>query len=262
MTNEEYHAADGISSSDFRLLEVSPLHYLNRERFRLEGSQFDFGTLLHAMVLEPETLEDQYAEEGFEGCRLNKNSKAYKEAKAAFEEECRGKSIVSASDWETAQHMAENVRAIAGGILQGGMAEASFFVRDDEFGVTRKCRPDYYLQAAGVVVDLKTTRSTDPHEFERAIYDYRYHRQAAWYLDALELAGFPAERFIIVAVEKNAPHLARVFEIQADAIEAGRENYRQHLQALKEFRETGRANVVEPISLPAWYWRQQEAATA
>lgn len=259
MSNKAYRAAEGISSSDFRLLELSPLHYLNRDRFKLEGKAFDFGTLLHAMVLEPDRMGKEFVKEDFPGCDLNKNTKAYKEGREAFLEACKGTTVVPVSEWETAERMAENVRAIAGGILRGGIAEASFFAQDEEFGVVRKCRPDYYLKEAGVIVDLKTTRSTDPHEFGRAIYDYRYHRQAAWYIDTLRLAGFPAETFVIVAVEKTAPHLVRIFEIQPDAIEAGREDYRRHLGRLRELNETGAAAVVEPISLPSWFWRQQEA---
>lgn len=259
MSNEAYRAAEGISASDFRLLELSPLHYLNRDRFKLEGRAFHFGTLLHAMVLEPERIGEEFVKEDFPGCDANKNSKVYKEARRVFLEGCKGKTVVPASEWQTAERMAENVQAIAGGILREGMAEASFFTQDEEFGIVRKCRPDYYLREAGVIIDLKTSRSVDPHEFERAIYDYRYHRQGSWYIDALKMAGFPAETFVIVAVEKTAPHLVRVFEIQPDAITAGREDYRRHLSRLREFNATGAAAVVEPISLPGWYWRQQEA---
>ncbi|SFP23922.1 PD-(D/E)XK nuclease-like domain-containing protein [Hydrogenimonas thermophila] len=259
MSNAEYRAKDGISSSDFRLLELSPLHYVHRERFKLEGKQFDFGTLLHAMVLEPETLSNEFVKEEFDGCRENKNSKKYREAKAKFLEENAGKQVVAVDEWETAERMAENIRAIAGGILSNGVAERSIFAKDD-LGFTRKCRPDYYLQKAGIVIDIKTTKSVDPYSFEKAIYDYRYHRQAAWYLDTLKLAGYPAETFIIVAVEKQSPYLVRIYQLEQEAIEAGRENYLYHLERLKKFLDTGVGQVAEPISLPAWYWKQESGA--
>jgi hypothetical protein len=262
MSAGDYRAAEGIASSDFRLLEISPLHYERRELFKLEGPQFDFGSLLHTMVLEPDEALERFAPEDFEGCDLNKNSKAYKEARAAWLESVGERIVVSAGDWETARRMTENVRAVAGGILEGGQAEGSCFAYDEEFGVRRKCRPDYYLSDAGVVIDLKTTRSVNPHEFERSVLDYRYHRQAAWYLDTLRLAGLAAETFVVVAVEKAAPHMVRIYELTPETIEAGRQDYRKHLARLRAYRESGAADVVEPIGLPRWYWRQQEEGAA
>jgi hypothetical protein len=256
MTNEEYHAADGISASDFRLLEKSPLHYEHKELFKLEGSQFDLGSLVHKMVLEPDTLGEEFVKEDFEGCYLNKNSKAYKEAKALFLEEYEGKTVVPVNVWEQAERMTENVMAIAGGLLRGGEAERSFFVEDNLYEVTRKCRPDYYLEEMGVVIDLKTTSDGSEHGFSKSLYQYRYHRQAAYYLDTLQMAGHNAETFIFITVETSKPHMVDVWEIDPLSVQAGRDNYTELLMQYHNYKKKGIANVVKQISIPDWGFKE------
>ena len=252
MTNAEYHSANGISSSDFRLLEISPLHFHFKDRFKLEGKQFQIGSLVHKMVLEPETLNDEFVKEEFDGCRENKNSKKYKEAKAEFLKLHEGKEIVSVNDWEMAERMADNITCIAGGLLQNGSAEESFFVDDPIWKIKRKCRPDYYREDLKVVIDIKTTGDSSPYGFKKSIYDYRYHRQAAWYLDTLTMAGKDVEKFIFVVVEKSAPFMVRVYEIDSYSVEIGRMNYEKLLDEYRKFMDTGAAQIVETISLPDW----------
>ena len=210
-----------------------------------------FGSLVHAMVLEPESVAGIYCKEEHEGDHLNKNSKAYKEARKQFLQENEGKTIISKGDWQRAEMMAEQVNLIAGGLLHNGVAEHSCFAVD-EAGIGRKCRPDYYIEHAGIVIDLKTTRSYKPYEFQKTIHEYRYHRQAAWYLDALRLAGKPAETFIIIAVDKNSPYTPVVYQMDDESIEVGRRAYGRLLDSWKRYKETGTAEVVKSISLPKW----------
>ena len=252
MTNAEYHAAPGISSSDFRLLELSPLHFENKERFRLEGSQFDLGSLVHKMVLEPNTVLEEFAPEDFEGCELNKNSKAYKDAKAKWLESVGNRTVVTKDTWDQADAMAENVKAIAGGLIQNGVAEESFFVDDQVFEIKRKCRPDYYREDLGICIDLKTTKDVTEYGFSRSIYDYRYHRQAAWYLSTLQMAGKEIDRFVFVTVQNTKPYMVAVYEIDAASIEAGKRNYEDLLMQWQQYKKTGIANVVRTISIPDW----------
>jgi len=252
MTNKQYHAAPGISASDFRLLELSPLHLEHKELFKLEGAQLDLGSLVHKMVLEPDDVLKEFAPEDFEGCDLNKNSKAYKEAKAAWLESVGDRTVVPKDVWEQAQRMADNVKAIAGNLFQNGQAEESFFVKDDLYGITRKCRPDYYREDIGVVIDLKTTKDGSAYGFGKSIYDYRYHRQAAWYLSTLQMAGKKVDKFLFVTVETSKPYMVAVWEIDLPSIEAGRANYEKLLMQWQQYQNSGVASVVHPIGIPDW----------
>ena len=252
MKNAEYHLADGISASDFRLLDESVLHFENKNLFKLEGGHFTLGSLTHKLVLEPDDIGEEFIKETFDGCDLNKNSKAYKEAKAEFVKQSEGLEVVPVDVWQKAEKMAANVMAIAGGIFQGGIAETSIFADDSEYGIKRKCRPDYYLEKEGVVIDLKTTADGSDRAFSRSLIDYRYSLQAAWYIDTLRRAGKNAETFIFVTVETKRPHMVRIRELNLGAIVHGREQYRKMLDDYMVFKNTGVANVIKNISLPEW----------
>lgn len=257
MTNEQYHMADGISASDLRLLEKSPIHLEKAELFKLEGSEFNLGTLVHKMVLEPDDIGSEFIKETFEGCDLNKNSNAYKDAKARFTEECKGLEIIPVNIWEQAEKMARNVIAIAGGLLQNGVAEESFFVEDKLFDITRKCRPDYYREDLGIVIDLKTTADGSGYGFSKSLYQYNYHRQASWYIDALDKSGINATRFIFITVESVKPYMVDVWEIDPTSIQIGRDNYNDLLIEYARYKKKGIANVVKNISIPEWAMREQ-----
>ena len=252
MSNADYHAAAGISSSDFRLLELSPLHYENKNLFRLEGSHFDLGSLVHAMVLTPNTVLKEFAPEDFEGCDLDKRTNAYKEAKKKWLSSVGDRTVIPKDVWDQAQRMADNVKAIAGNLFENGQAEESFFVEDDLFEVTRKCRPDYYREDLGIVIDLKTTKDGSAYGFGKSIYDYRYHRQAAWYLSTLQMAGKQVDKFIFVTVETSKPFMVAVWEIDEASIVAGKINYERLLMQWQQYKRSGVASVVHPIGIPDW----------
>lgn len=256
LTNEEYHRAEGISSSDFRLLEKSPIHLENKPLFKLEGKQFNLGSLVHKMVLEADTVGEEFIKEDFEGAELNKNTKAYKEAKAEFVTECEGLNVIPVDEWEKAEKMAKNVMAIAGGLLQNGTAEESFFVEDKLFDITRKCRPDYYREDLGLVIDLKTTADGSEYGFSKSIQSFAYHRQASWYLDTLDMAGINAQRFVFITVESKKPYMVDIWEMDAMSIAKGKDTYEDLLIEWKNYKDKGIANVVKTISLPDWAFKE------
>lgn len=318
LSNEAYHALAGVSASDLRLLEKSPLHLENKSLFKLEGKTFVLGSLVHKMVLEPDEIGTEFVcadfegadintdtiafreaepllhsmatdtmytklfiKEDFEHINANKNSKLYKESKAIFYAQCKDndltvvsqeiwelahlyhkaqehigfRELVSPTVWATAQRMADNVLKIAGPLLQQGEAERSFIVEDHANTVTRKCRPDYYREDIGVVIDLKTTADGSSRGFSKSIFDYAYHRQSAWYLDTLELAEVKVSKFIFITVESNAPHMVDVWEIDPISVEKGRDEYMKLLRERKAYIDFGRLDVIKNISLPSWAFK-------
>ena len=85
-------------------------------------------------------------------------------------------------------------------------------------GLYCKGKADIVNYDKGVMVDLKTTSNASPREFERSVYKYGYHRQAAYYLD-----GFGLEKFTIVAIEKKFPFNMGVYTLSDETIQKGRE---------------------------------------
>ncbi len=252
MTNEAYHNSDGISSSDFRLLEESPMHLDNKALFKLSGKQFTLGSLVHAMVLEPEIIEEEFVREDFDGCDLNKNTKAYKAAKADWLKTTGGKVIVSNDDWIQAMKMTENVLAIAGNLLQNGVAEESLFIEDTEFGIIRKCRPDYYREDLGIVIDLKTTKDSSDRSFANSIVNFNYHRQASFYISTLQMANKKVDRFVFIMVDTQKPYMVRIRELGKASIQVGEEDYRKHLETYREYKENDVGIDIKTVNVPEW----------
>jgi hypothetical protein len=256
MTNQEYHESEGISSSDFRLLERSPLHLHFKDIFKLNSSSLDFGSALHKSVLEPESFNDEFAI----APEAPRNTKAGKEAHTKFFDELGERTAITSTDYKQIEQMTKNIMALAGGLLKGGEAETSHFATDEN-GIVRKCRPDYYIEDKGLIIDVKTTKDSSEYGFKKSIYEYRYHRQAAWYIDTLKLNGKKANRFIFITVEKTSPYMVSIYELDQAAIQKGREDYQRLLNEYLKFLQSGKTQVVKPIGLPEWAIEQEELET-
>ena len=166
---------------------------------------------MHCAVLEPDVFEREYIAAPKFDLRTN-NGKA---EKSTFAEANADKCIIEIDDYLRCKHIAFNVRTIAGDLLRNGKAEQSFFADDD--GLTVKCRPDYYIESAGVVVDLKTIEDISEYGIKKAIANYRYDRQDAHYLRTLYLAGKKAKTFLFIFAESNPPHMVKIREIEHQA---------------------------------------------
>ena len=94
-------------------------------------------------------------------------------------------------------------------------------------------------------MDIKTTTDASYKGFQKATANYRYHVQAAHYLNTFQLATQQRPRgFIFIAVEKSYPHAVQVFEASLDFIQAGRLEAQRNLQTLAHCALT------YPVGLP------------
>jgi hypothetical protein len=254
LTNSEYREAKGVSASDLKYMAISPLHYeaYKEGLFSQEDNQaLIFGDAFHSLVLEPERFEKEYAVENFEGCNLNKNSKAYKEARTNWLESVGDRKILSANDYETLCRMKAVVDKIASPLFQGGEPELSFFI-EDRHGIIRKCRPDYFNEDLGIVVDLKTTSAKTEEEFQKSIWNFKYHWQEYWYREVLRLLGKDIKKFVFVAVSKAQPHLCWVVELEPEWLEIAEKEVEEVVNSYVRYLQSGIADVVKKIDLPYW----------
>ncbi len=256
MSDKDYFAVPALSNSDFRLLSESVLHYENKELFQLESDALTLGSAVHKLVLEPESFNDDYVIEDFEGAELNKNSTAYKDAKKKWLEAVGDREILSIDLFEQVTKMARNVKAIAGGLLQGGVAETAFFGEID--GIDVKCKADYYIESLGVVIDLKTTKSIK--EFKKSILEYGYGTQSAFYTDVINSTGHKAERFVFILVETTKPYMVSVQEMSIESIEEGRAIYTEHFESWKKYKRDNIVNVIKMTGYPEWYLEKRRGA--
>jgi predicted amidohydrolase len=115
----------------------------------------------------------------------------------------------------------------------------SAFWTDPETGLELKARADM-LNGMATCIDLKSAADASPHGFANAIARYRYHVQAALYLDA-----FGAERFVFVA---------GIYTLDDASVQQGRDEYRRALRGIAEHqqKDVWPSYGAQEISLPGW----------
>lgn len=250
LSNAEYHAHSAISSSDVKMVASKSLaHWKNK--IRKESPAFAMGSAVHALILEP---EKNLVLRGPEDRRGNK----WKEAQLAADLD--GQILLTESDFDLAGRISSSVKAHPAAALYLAspslICEASFFARDPETGVQIKCRPDGYIKDAGIIFDIKTTNDASPDGFPREVIKYGYDLQAAFYLRALQAAGFEANEFIFVCVEKEAPHAVGIHALTPRYLEHANARVTRTLEkigtaiAMDDF--TTGWPLINHIDLPRW----------
>ena len=216
ISQEEYRADPALSASDLK--DILDMPYQWRTGTIPEPSESTkesmlLGTLFHAMILEPDTIDEHFVVRPDFNRRTKEGKIAYEE----FIEQNADRNIISQEQADTARAMFEALREEnLLGLFEGGENEHSFFSEYE--GVKVKCRPDFYLESQGVIIDLKSIRQggASKDSFERQIHSLKYHLQASHYL---RITG--AQKFYFCVVEKIAPYMIGVYELSDADIRLG-----------------------------------------
>ncbi|MFD2717459.1 PD-(D/E)XK nuclease-like domain-containing protein [Hymenobacter monticola] len=210
LTQAQHRALPQVSNTDLSELKAGIMGQLRRPN----PVALAYGSHFHSAVLEPAT----YARTEERGIK-----------------------------WTDLEMLARQVRRqrYCRDILYRGQAEQSYTATHTATGVGVKLRPDLLVRSpAGrqlTLIDFKTTSSPDRAHFLTTIEKYDYDRQAALYLDVLG-----ATRFLIIGVQKKAPHEVWRVELTAmpGLIEQGRKKYAALLY------ESGHGRQVAGLSIP------------
>jgi len=225
------------------LATKTPAHYQWDKAHPKFSDAFTLGTAAHSVILEGDlsgivTIDAD-----------NWLTKAAKEAKAAALADGRQPLLKKEMAQVLAMNDAVMAHPQARGLFIGHKAEESVFWKED--ALTLKCRPDSWQP--GRLVDLKTTVDASPRAFGKTAHSFGYHQSAAHYIDGVKAVTGEELPFTFVLVEKTAPYLVSVVELDWEAIELGRA---LNDRAKRIFRECVTANnwpgypTAEPISLP------------
>ena len=255
MTNAEYHATDAISSSDVKIVHSKSLAHWKAKVYK-SSTVFDIGTCCHAMVLE----DGKGMVRGPENRRGKAWTDLYEEAQAS------GETLLTAGDYDLARNVADSVLFHPAGQRMAGdttVNEASFFATDPTTGLKIKCRPDSYWDAKGVIYDLKTCQDASPKGVSKDIISYNYALQSAFYLHTMVCAGYPAEQFVFVNVEKSAPYAISTNILSPEYLAWGKQKMHETLDKIAlaneaQRWETGFSDTTNVVVLPRWL--QQDAA--
>ena len=227
MTEQEYRQAPGINISSLKVMERSPAHYRAALDEPNESTAAQvFGTVLHAVVLEPTRECYVIRPEGMKF--TTSEGKAWRDSQTLpildVDDDCRIKSML----------VRLHEHPIVSSLLKSAQTEVACFGTHAN-GLQIKGRIDILAKYKKkvVIADIKTTDDASPMAFDRSVRKYRYDRQAAFYLD---LTG--SDRFLFVAVEKEAPFAVAVYELSQQMIERARRDNDLDLRTLKKCMET------------------------
>jgi exodeoxyribonuclease VIII len=254
ITLGEYHRTEGMSKGKLDKLAISPLHYKHSMKAPpYPTPQMILGAAYHLKALEPNAFDKYYVV----APEINRRTKDGKEQWAEFEKENEGKTVLEKEELTLIDEMIAELykHPTAKKLLSGGVAEDSLFAEID--GVKAKCRPDYKREDLSCLIDLKTTIDASWQGFSRAISNFNYHIQAAWYLDVASLAEqVKYEQFVFICQEKKPPYAIAIYVADNEMVEIGREKYQELLQTYQHCKDNdvwpGYPQVVQVISLPPW----------
>jgi hypothetical protein len=257
ISNTEYHADPALGSTSLKTLATrTPAHWRWESEHPVHKDAYDLGTVAHSLILEGDESGVKVIDVG------EKRGKAWTEPADAAKSE--GKIPLKTAEWDQVKGMRDSVmrHPLARAAFTGHQAEQSVFWQELD-GLMLKCRPDAWKP--GLLVDLKTTVNADPREFGRTAYNLGYAQSAAHYTDGVQMATGEILPFIFVLVEKSAPYLVSVVQLDDDALTAGRALNERAKSIYRDCNETGiwpgyESN--EPIKLPWWGLRDIEELTA
>lgn len=268
LTNKEYHSSLGVSSSHFEELLKSPLHYktwLTAEK--KTSDEMLIGKAVHALFLDPTTFEKEFVI----APKVDRRTTVGKAEYAEFEKSVNDREILNKEVMEIVNNVTTSLKRQAEESqiltrLFTGIKEKSFYWKDVDTGVLCKVRPDC-LTDIGVIADLKTTFDASESAYAAQIGKMRYYIQAAFYIDGVNetirqtgvnLNIKLIDSFILVPVEREAPHGIGVYALDAQAIGLGRRLYKKMLELYAKCEREGKWEGYElkpkVIELPKWVY--------
>lgn len=255
---ETYHAdPTSLSVSGAKLLLKAAALYKYRQENPEHKDVYDVGTSFHTKTLGVGPVDHVVDAASWRG-------------KAAQEEQAKareaGENPILIEDDKVTTEMAAAVAAApdAKPWLQG-QPEVSAYAPDPETGIMRRCRFD--ILGDHHIGDLKSCRDASPQGFAKDAAAFLYFMQAAWYLDVAADLGHPALGFCFIAVEKTPPYLHGIYELDADALDAGRALNRRALDFYAycldadfwpAYTNDPAGPGYQTLSLPGWIYKEHD----
>jgi hypothetical protein len=257
ISNETYHQGSGISRSALMKFKRSPYHYwyeyINPPYYVADPATPAqiLGQALHEFILEPKQFEAHF----FVLPKFDKRTKAGAERWSQIQIEHTNKSFLTEAQYQDLQQMAESFQknTVALKLIGDAQIEQSIYWTDPDTDIFCKCRPD--ILHDNLIVDLKTAQDGSAWSFSKAILDYGYHIQAAMIREALQqLKEITINDFFFIVIEKSAPFVTTVYQLDKKSIEKGHDEFKNLLLHYKQCLETNiwPSYEAQEISLPRY----------
>ena len=212
---KDYLADESISGSLLVKCNKSMRHgHWYKTHSQETNREMDWGTILHAAVLEPE----RFFKEAVIWTGKKKSGKAWD----AFEEENQDRIIITQKQCDDVRYAVDSVLSNQDAMekLKDCKKEQSIFWSTPEYGNAR-ARPDGLCQ--NYSVSYKTTAQIHPQAVQRTAYNMGYHIKEGWIQVGLrELTGNVLPVWVIWQ-EASGPFDVLVDEYDSVALAAGRQ---------------------------------------
>lgn len=279
--NETYQAWGAVSQTFLSDMRRSPAHARHKaDNPAAPTPSQNLGTAAHGAILEPEAVDSRYVIAGQcqgktqQGKQCSYGGVICRDGTWFCRRHDPGE---DAGDLDTRQVLDQDTyEAVIGArdavlahgacrqlLQQPGRNEVSLVADDTsatEPAVRCKARPDRLIESVGLIVDVKTTRDASRHAFERDLFNFAYHMQAAHYIQLAHLLGIDVKHFALVVVETTSPYACAAYRIADDVVEAGKNERHYLLQRYRECERTGHwpgyPDEIQDIDLPRWAWQR------
>ena len=214
-----------------------------------------YGTVLHARLLEPATFDDRFY-------GMPSLDKRTKDGKAEFERHtalARGRTTFPIAWMRGIERIVDNamLHRQVRSILGAGEAEVAFAWIDQETGIKLKIKVDW-MSSPTVLADVKSALDVTRDGFSKACARLGYALSAYMYCEGVFQCTGEDPTWWFIACEKDTPNTVAAYRASESFMRRGQELYRRALRRLAECRERGSFPMLqgdgegEEIDLPRW----------
>lgn len=255
-----YSAIPALNWSRLKPYLRSAAHGKNAEMRSKESDALTFGIAVHSAVLEPARFEEDYGT--IPDDAPPKRSNEQKQWWADFYSRNKGRTMLDPDVLRDVRLVAEAIYAHprAGAMLTNPAAarEVVAVTLDPVSGMWLKGRLDAVAQWKGdtYIVDIKTTNDAREYKMSRAMNEFDYCGQLAFYRRILNAVSPYPRSCAIIAAEKD-PAMAVVYEIDEASLDVGDEDVDRAISTFTEAEAAGRWPGLQDgiLSLPSWRLR-------
>ena len=258
IADAEYHALPLCSKHALDVIkEYSPAHlWWERENPRDPTDAMRFGTAFHTYMLEREEFASRHPiavqcsailETGKNAGNHCSNDAAYTHGGAGYcgtHKPAGAESLanaISRDDYKSIEAMALAIekQPSASLVMQKTDAEdeeeIAIIAEREVDGHRFLCKGKIDIwrrRSLNAMADIKTTANASQDAFQKEIENFGYHRQAAFYFDLCDSISQPVDLFILIAIEKTAPHGCACYTLSKNStsVEIGRDENRKLME--------------------------------
>ena len=219
-----------LSYSSLSAFSRSPAHYIEYLfRPRVETPSTLLGSAVDCLVLTPNDFDKNFAVSG----KFKLNTNIGKAEKKSFAAKNANKTILDIAMYDKACRMRDALlcnKITSLYIRKTTERQKKVHYTDKKTGLPLVCFMD--AKGKGIIEDLKTTKDALPSAFSESVFKYKYHIQAAIYVEAMAFHGEQCD-FYWVCVESGSPYGVSVIKASEEVLNYGKRELHRLLDAYK-----------------------------